>query len=352
MSTSRTHTEAAHTVHDQGRMLHTCTSLISRLFNRCSCVLDFFVYESVRRTGVGKALFECMCVAQRIPHPALLAYDRPSHMFTAFLARHYGLTAYVPQSNNYVLFDSYWAVLEQHKRGVLQSLWAAGSGTEGLSSSNRVEGQGGPQFGSSEAAQRGPYSAPLALQAPQAVVPTTLSAMPSFTPSGLPSSYPSAQAHATGPYGTTAPLSRHAVPQHLHDSARVLGGGTWQDRSQAVGAWGPGGALPSGRLSLGGTGKRMFRQGGAVPGAQPSPFWTGSKDDSVLAVGRGPSGGPTHVGDGDRNRLGGQEDIGSSLIDQMRHSSTSLAGRGGRLSLGGSSGRYGATPASTGRRPF
>lgn len=134
------------------------------------CVLDFFVCESVRRSGVGKLLFETMLktegrlealerhraavaaasqqldsygrprgmpinrrraaagtdnqpsfvepgsksessvIAEAAPiHPSRLAYDRPSHMFLSFLRRHYGLESYTPQANNYVVYHEYWS---------------------------------------------------------------------------------------------------------------------------------------------------------------------------------------------------------------------------------------------------
>lgn len=40
--------------------------------------------------------------------PALIAYDRPSHKLMGFLAKHFGLSNYVQQNNNYVVFDDYY----------------------------------------------------------------------------------------------------------------------------------------------------------------------------------------------------------------------------------------------------
>ena len=40
--------------------------------------------------------------------PDKLAYDRPSEKLLGFLAKHYGLKKYVPQNNNFVVFDAYW----------------------------------------------------------------------------------------------------------------------------------------------------------------------------------------------------------------------------------------------------
>jgi len=68
------------------------------------CVLDFYVAEAFQRRGLGKELFETM-LAQEHCHPAALAYDRPSPKLLGFLAKHHALTKYVPQQNQFVLFD-------------------------------------------------------------------------------------------------------------------------------------------------------------------------------------------------------------------------------------------------------
>ena len=43
-------------------------------------------------------------------NPEKLAYDRPSPKLIGFLKKHYGLINYVPQNNNYVIFNQYWEV--------------------------------------------------------------------------------------------------------------------------------------------------------------------------------------------------------------------------------------------------
>merc|ERR1712224_221137 len=40
---------------------------------------------------------------------AQLAYDRPSAKFLPFLRKHFGLSKYQPQNNNFVIFDEYFA---------------------------------------------------------------------------------------------------------------------------------------------------------------------------------------------------------------------------------------------------
>lgn len=86
------------------------------------CVLDFYVHESMQRMGVGKVmlnilsvclnellkeLFEKMLQTENVS-PAQLAYDRPSPKLIGFLKKHYGLMSYIPQNNNFVIFNQYF----------------------------------------------------------------------------------------------------------------------------------------------------------------------------------------------------------------------------------------------------
>lgn len=71
-------------------------------------VLDFYVCESLQRSGEGKRLFEHMC-QHEATCAAALGYDRPSSKFIGFLRKHYGLKSYTPQSNHFLLFDDYWS---------------------------------------------------------------------------------------------------------------------------------------------------------------------------------------------------------------------------------------------------
>ncbi|MEW5303679.1 MAG: hypothetical protein WDW36_006349 [Sanguina aurantia] len=71
------------------------------------CVLDFYVHEAVQRQGVGRKLFEHF-LRTELAHPGGIAYDRPSAKFLSFLNKYYSLCSYVPQSNNFVVFDQYW----------------------------------------------------------------------------------------------------------------------------------------------------------------------------------------------------------------------------------------------------
>ncbi|RNF18325.1 uncharacterized protein Tco025E_04542 [Trypanosoma conorhini] len=71
------------------------------------CVLDFFVDTSSQRRGYGKTLFDAMLLNEGLS-PGEVAIDRPSVKFLAFLRKHYGLVEYTPQSNNFVVFHSYF----------------------------------------------------------------------------------------------------------------------------------------------------------------------------------------------------------------------------------------------------
>lgn len=40
--------------------------------------------------------------------PAKIAYDKPSPKLLGFLRKHYGLSRYIPQNNNFVVFSAYF----------------------------------------------------------------------------------------------------------------------------------------------------------------------------------------------------------------------------------------------------
>eukprot|EP00405_Crypthecodinium_cohnii_P037656 CAMPEP_0206545098 /NCGR_PEP_ID=MMETSP0325_2-20121206/11934_1 /ASSEMBLY_ACC=CAM_ASM_000347 /TAXON_ID=2866 /ORGANISM="Crypthecodinium cohnii, Strain Seligo" /LENGTH=319 /DNA_ID=CAMNT_0054044019 /DNA_START=18 /DNA_END=975 /DNA_ORIENTATION=- len=72
------------------------------------CVLDFYVVEGHQRAGLGRQLFLAMLDAEGIT-PCKLAYDKPSPKLIGFLRRHFNLAKFIPQSNNFVVFDAYWS---------------------------------------------------------------------------------------------------------------------------------------------------------------------------------------------------------------------------------------------------
>lgn len=71
------------------------------------CVLDFYVHESLQRQGVGLKIFEFMLETERLPAHKF-AYDRPSPKLLGFLRKHFNLTSYSPQANNFVIYDQYF----------------------------------------------------------------------------------------------------------------------------------------------------------------------------------------------------------------------------------------------------
>jgi alpha-tubulin N-acetyltransferase 1 len=76
------------------------------------CVLDFYVNEAVQRTGFGRLLFEKMLEAEKST-PAQLAYDRPSPKLLGFLKKHFSLSAYTPQNNNFVVFHRHFEEMRE-----------------------------------------------------------------------------------------------------------------------------------------------------------------------------------------------------------------------------------------------
>ena len=85
------------------------------------CVLDFYVHESAQRSGVGTALFDFFLREERA-NPARLAYDRPSEKLLAFLKKNHGLSAFQPQSNNFVVFEAYFAAKSQRPASAANAL--------------------------------------------------------------------------------------------------------------------------------------------------------------------------------------------------------------------------------------
>ena len=85
--------------------------LRDRLFNyherRTLSVLDFYVYDSMQRKGIGKQLFDYMLNYEKID-PNELAYDGPTLRFLSFLKKNYGLDNYLTQENSFIVFDGFF----------------------------------------------------------------------------------------------------------------------------------------------------------------------------------------------------------------------------------------------------
>lgn len=71
------------------------------------CVLDFYVNEKLQRRGLGRVLFEKMLDNEKTT-AAKIAYDRPSPKLLQFLQKHFCLSQFTPQNNNFVIFDSFF----------------------------------------------------------------------------------------------------------------------------------------------------------------------------------------------------------------------------------------------------
>ena len=71
------------------------------------CVLDFYVYESVQRNGIGKQLFDYMINFEK-KNPKEIAYDKPSDKFLNFLNKYFNLGNFIQQNNNFVVFDDFF----------------------------------------------------------------------------------------------------------------------------------------------------------------------------------------------------------------------------------------------------
>ncbi|KAI5061540.1 hypothetical protein GOP47_0024045 [Adiantum capillus-veneris] len=71
------------------------------------CVLDFYVHHCCQRNGLGQLLFQHMLSEEGLcAHK--LGYDRPSTKFLSLLEKYYGLCKFVPQANQFVVFDAYF----------------------------------------------------------------------------------------------------------------------------------------------------------------------------------------------------------------------------------------------------
>jgi alpha-tubulin N-acetyltransferase 1 len=71
------------------------------------CLLDFYVDDSIQRNGLGRLLFDEMIRYLNGPHPAFLAYDRPSPKLIGFMAKHFGLVRPDLQPNKYTIFEGF-----------------------------------------------------------------------------------------------------------------------------------------------------------------------------------------------------------------------------------------------------
>ena len=56
--------------------------------------------------------------------PNQMGYDRPSNKLLSFLKKHYNLNNYVPQNNNYVVFNQFWTGnVDTHFNNIKKEKW-------------------------------------------------------------------------------------------------------------------------------------------------------------------------------------------------------------------------------------
>ena len=72
------------------------------------CALDFYVHESCQRQGLGRALTNFFLESEDL-EMRRVAWDKPTDKSLALLQKHYGLTDFNPQPNNFVVFDDHFS---------------------------------------------------------------------------------------------------------------------------------------------------------------------------------------------------------------------------------------------------
>jgi alpha-tubulin N-acetyltransferase 1 len=71
------------------------------------CLLDFFTFPSQQRKGHGRRMIDRMLREEGL-EMAAVPIDRPSNLCLRFMRKHFGLTEFLHQANNFVVFDEFW----------------------------------------------------------------------------------------------------------------------------------------------------------------------------------------------------------------------------------------------------
>ena len=79
------------------------------------CLLDFFTCPDCQRRGYGKTMIDRMLADQRLEMHQI-PIDRPSALCLSFMDKRFGLNSYMPQSNNFVVFDQFWEAKMPERR--------------------------------------------------------------------------------------------------------------------------------------------------------------------------------------------------------------------------------------------
>jgi len=71
------------------------------------CLLDFFVHPGSQRKGYGKIIMDYVLKQENLEMKDI-PIDRPSMSCLRFMSKNYNLKDFLPQSNQYVVFDEFW----------------------------------------------------------------------------------------------------------------------------------------------------------------------------------------------------------------------------------------------------
>ncbi|CRG96796.1 alpha-tubulin N-acetyltransferase, putative [Plasmodium gallinaceum] len=76
-------------------------------YQRCTCVLDFYILNNFQKMGLGIKLFNFMLKDNNIA-PSKLCYDNPSKKLQNFLKKYFSPCNLIKQPNNFVIFSEYF----------------------------------------------------------------------------------------------------------------------------------------------------------------------------------------------------------------------------------------------------
>jgi alpha-tubulin N-acetyltransferase 1 len=72
------------------------------------CALDFYVLERCQRQGIGLSLLNAFLEAEGV-EARMVGWDKPTDKSLGLLSKHYNLTSFIPQPNNFVIFDEHFS---------------------------------------------------------------------------------------------------------------------------------------------------------------------------------------------------------------------------------------------------
>uniref|UniRef100_A0A914USG5 Alpha-tubulin N-acetyltransferase n=1 Tax=Plectus sambesii TaxID=2011161 RepID=A0A914USG5_9BILA len=81
-----------------------------------TCILDFYVHDSLQRQGYGHRIYNFMLETEGI-RPDQVAIDKPSESLIQFMKKHYGLEDPIWQNTNYVVYPGFFEQLDTANGG-------------------------------------------------------------------------------------------------------------------------------------------------------------------------------------------------------------------------------------------